>query len=414
MPATGLVRAPWPAVAAAALLTVCGLITAWRDLIPGIAYWDNAVGALVASVRVTGPLAAGLAALIAAGRTPERRGAGLVRACAIAAASYTALAIGVAAKTLWHDTSGHLVLSGILAGLAALLLHVVIGYAAGSLLRSPLTAPAAALLAYAADAWMLARRGVWWRLLAPTSAPPESVFAHWRPAVFHGQLAWYAGLALAVAAAYLLVTLGRRWLVVPLAAAVALAAFGVVQLHHYRGRALAVSAPRDLVCRDWPLTVCVHPAMRGALQNLEIAAMPVAERLSHTPGEFQRLVQLPVGNGAVAGPGVRWIRLPALAHGYADTAMTSVVRQIPDPAACAAPGADAAATGLVLRWLATGQVDRRTAGGRAFGRLSEGERRAWLRAHYDQVRTCRVRTADFGWRQVVPRSAYAPHDTLAG
>jgi hypothetical protein len=194
----------------------------------------------------------------------------------------------------------------------------------------------------------------------------------------------------------------------------ALAGFGATQLHHYRGRPLAASAPRDLVCRDWPLTVCVHPAMRGALQELEIAAMPVAKRLAHTPGEFQRLVQLPMGEDAIAEPDVRWIRLAALTSDYPETAMTSVVSQIPDPAACAAPEADTATTALVLHWLATGRVNRSTPDGRAFARLGESERRAWLRAHYTQVRTCRVHAADFTWRQVVNRSAYAAHDTLPG
>jgi len=395
-------------VAGLPLLTICGLVAAWRDLIPGISYWDNAVGALVASVRITGPLAAALAALIGAATPAERMRRGLLRAGGVATASYAALTLGIGVKTLWHNTSGHFVLSGIAAGLAALLLHVGLGYVAGSLVRSPLTAPVVAVVTYLAAGWVLARDGAWWRLLAPTAAPPETVFAHWRPAVFHGQVAWCAGLGALAVLAYALAVLRRRWLVLPLVAALLLAGAGGVLLHQYRGRALTVSAATDLVCRDWPLTICVHPALRGALPDLETAAMPVAERLADTPGAFSRLVQLPNGAGTVeAAPGVRWLTVPTLGHGYTATAMTSVVEQIPDRTACTAAGAETAGTELVLHWLATGEISRHTTEGARFARLGETDRRAWLRAHYEQVRTCHLRTEDFAWQPTVPRSGYA-------
>ena len=405
--AAGPRRDAWPVLVGLPLLTVCGLIAAWRDLIPGISYWDNAVGALVASVRFTGPLAAALAALVAAYTPAGRLRAGLLRAGGTATASYVALTLGVGVKTLWHNTAGHFVLSGVAAGLAALLLHVGIGYVAGSLVRSPLTAPAVAGAAYLATGWVLARDGAWWRLLAPTAAPPATVYAHWRPAVFHGQLAWCAGLGLLSVLVYALAVRRERWLVLPLMAALALAASGGVLLHRYHGRALAVSAATDLVCRDWPLTICVHPALRGALPDLETAAMPVAERLADTPGAFSRLVQLPNGAGTVeAGPGVRRLTLPALGRGFAATAMTSVVDQIPDRTACTARGAETRATALVLHWLATGKINRSTTEATRFARMSEPARRAWLTAHYEQLRTCHLRTEDFT-RQ--PAAAHPGH-----
>lgn len=395
---------PWALLAGSALLTICGLFAAWRVLIPGVAYWDNAVGALVVSVRITGPLAAGLTALIAARTPPDRLRDGLFRAGGGATGSYAALTIAVAVRTLWHDPAGHLVPSGVAAGLAALLLHVGLGYVAGSLVRTPLTAPVMAAATYLAAGWVLARDGAWWRLLAPTAAPPESVFAYWRPAVFHGQLAWYAGLGLVAVLAYAPAVRRRRRYVPALVAAAVLAGCGIVLLHPYHGRALTVSAGADLVCRDWPLTICVHPALRGALPELETAAMPVAARLAGTPGEFRRLVQRPAGAGPT-GPGVRRLTVPALTRGYTETAMTSVVAQIPDRTACTAPGAAPAPTNLVLHWLATGHVVERTAAGARFGHLSEPNRRAWLRAHYEQVRTCRLRTEDFSWRPAIRRDA---------
>jgi len=384
-------RVPWALVAGLPLLTICGLIAAWRDLIPGVAYWDNAVGALVASVRVTGPLAAAIAALIALRTRTDRLREGLLRAAGLATGSYALLTIAVAAKTWWFGASGQLVPSGVAAGLAALLLHAGLGYVAGSLVRSRLTAPVVAVATYLAAGWVLARDGAWWRLLAPTAAPPESVFAHWRPSVFHGQLAWCAGLGLVAVLAYALAVRRRRRYVLPLVAAVVLACSGVAQLHQYRGRALTVSATTDLVCRDWPLTICVHPALRGALPELETAAMPVAARLAGTPGAFRRLVQLP--DAAESGrprPGVRWLTVPALTRGYTTTAMTSVVDQIPDHRACTANGAATARTELVLHWLATGEISRATPDGTRFARLPESTRRAWLRHHYDELRTCRL------------------------
>lgn len=408
--AAGRRSVPWPVLAGLPLLTVCGLVAAWRDLIPGVAYWDNAVGALVASVRFTGPVAAGLAALVAARHPRERMWPGLGRGAGIAAISYAVLTVAVCAKTLWYGASGHLVVSGVLAGLAALLVHVAVGYVAGALVRSPMTAAVVAVACYLAAGWVLARDGAWWRLLAPTAAPPETVYTAWRPSVFHGQLAWYAGLAALVAAGYAVAVLRRRALVVPLVLAVAVAATGVVQLHRYRGHALTVSAATDLACRDWPLTICVHPALRGALPKLELAAIPVAERLTGTPGAFRRLVQLRAGADARdAGRGTAWMTLRTLSDGYGDAAMMSVVRRLPAARACARPGADRAYTDLVLGWLGTGRVDPHAPQGRAFDRMGESQRRAWLRAHYDRFRTCRLRAEDFAWRETVPRSAYAPH-----
>ena len=408
--AAGRGRVPWPVLAGLTLLTVCGLIAAWRDLIPGVSYWDNAVGALVASVRFTGPVAAGLAALVAARHPRERVWSGMGLVAGVATVAYAILTLAVCAKTLWYGASGHLVVSGVLAGLAALLLHVSVGYVAGSLVRSPVTAAVGAAACYLAAGWVLARDGAWWRLLAPTASPPETVFAHWRPSVFDGRLAWYAGLAALIAAGYAVAVLRRRALVVPLVLAVAVAATGAVQLHRYRGHALTVSAATDLACRDWPLTICVHPALRGALPKLEVAAIPVAERLTGTPGEFRRLVQLRAGADARnAGRGVAWLTLRTLSDGYGDTAMMSVVRRLPDARACARPGADRGYTDLVLTWLGTGRIDRHASAGAEFARMGESQRRAWLHAHYDRFRTCRLRAEDFTWREAVPRSAYAPH-----
>lgn len=400
------VRASGALLAGPALLTICGLIAAWRALIPGVAYWDNAVGALVASVRITGPLAAGLAALIAARTPPVRMRDGLLRTAGVATGSYAALVIGVAVKTLLATPSGEPAPSGIAAGLAALLLHVGLGYVAGSLVRTLATAPAVALATYAAAGWALAHDGAWWRLLAPMATPPETVFALGRPAVFHAQLAWCAGLGLAAVLAYALGVRHRRRYVLPLVAAVALACSGAALLHQYRGRALIVSAATDLACRDWPLTICVHPALRGALPDLEMAAMPVAARLAGTPGAFRRLEQVPDGAApARVRPDTRRLTVPSLSPGYTGVAMTSVVERIPDRTACSTPGTDPGATALVLRWLATGRVDPRSPYGTEFTRMGEPARRAWLRGHYEQVRTCRLHPRDFTWRQAAPRSA---------
>lgn len=406
--ATGRRSVPWPVVVGLPLLTVCGLIAAWRDLIPGVSYWDNAVGALVASVRVTGPVAAGIAALIASRHPRERTWSGMGRSAGVATASYIILTLGVCAKTLWYDAPGQLVAGGVLAGLAALLSHVIVGHMAGALVRSPVTAPVVAAACYLATGWVLARDDAWWRLLAPTATPPETVFTQWRPSVLHAQLAWYAGFAGLIAAGYALAVLRRRALIVPLVLTVAVAATGVAQLHRYRGDALTVSAATDLTCRDWPLTICVHPALRDALPGLEYAAMPVAERLDGTPGEFRRLVQLRVGTGPRdAGRGAGWLTLRTLSDGYEDAAMMSMVRRLPDARACSAPHAEHAYTNLVLTWLGTGRVERDTAKARVFARMGEPRRRAWLRAHYDRFRTCDLRAEDFTWRAAGTRSAYA-------
>src|ERR687895_274254 len=46
-------------------LVLVGIAAAWPTLLPGVAYWDNAVAALGGSVRLLGPAAAALGAWVA-------------------------------------------------------------------------------------------------------------------------------------------------------------------------------------------------------------------------------------------------------------------------------------------------------------------------------------------------------------
>ena len=133
--------APFLAVPALALL---GAVAAWRALLPGVAYWDDAVAALFASVRVLGPASAALAAWVALRehRLDYLRGLSarspalgplldLLLLGVVSLSAYAVVATIVVVKTLLHVEAGHPQLIGLLAGALTLLVYTVIGYLAG-------------------------------------------------------------------------------------------------------------------------------------------------------------------------------------------------------------------------------------------------------------------------------------------
>ncbi len=133
--------APFLAVPALALL---GAVAAWRALLPGVAYWDDAVAALFASVRVLGPASAALAAWVALrehrlgylrGLSARSPALGplldLLLLGVVALTAYAAVAAVVVVKTLLHVEAGHPQVLGLLAGALSLLLYTVVGYLAG-------------------------------------------------------------------------------------------------------------------------------------------------------------------------------------------------------------------------------------------------------------------------------------------
>ncbi|MEV5572637.1 hypothetical protein AB0L06_21540 [Spirillospora sp. NPDC052269] len=417
-------------LAGAAVLAASGIAAAWPSLVPGVAYWDNSIVALVNAVRVMGPVAAGFAALAGARErrldylrvvTSRSPITGVLLDLAllimVALASYAVVVGVIVVRTLMRDEAGDPDLLGLTAASAALSLHVTAGYLAGRLVPRPTTAllvPAAAAL------WAAARLPgtSWWSLLPPAALHRVELFTCLNPVVLADQTVWAAGLTGALALAYCWWVTRRSALLLGVASALVLTGAVTVRLHGTHGTAVEASPAAD-VCREWPLRVCVHPALAPALPVLEETLTPLAARLADTYSAFTRVEQRPgpgPGPALVRGGLVRLYLPGELGPGFTDRVLRDIRDGLLRPDACtgrARPPREYEA--LVDAWLLGGGApalsDRRAA--RHFGLWDEEDRRAWLRDHFTAYRRCSLDSSDFSMHmlaKVKPR----PGSTAGG
>ncbi|SNS93871.1 hypothetical protein SAMN05443665_1012167 [Actinomadura meyerae] len=400
------------------VLTLVGAAAALPALHPSAAYWDNTVVALVNAVRFLGPVAAALAAWAAVRERPldylrdltARSPAtgvllDLLLLSSAALVSYAVIAGFAAAVTLARDGAGHPQPLALAAGAGTLVLHVVVGYLTGRVVPHRATAP----LAFGATAMWAALRipGVsWWSLLPPAALPRADLFTTLRPRVFADQAAWTAGLTAALILGYVLWATRRHLLVLPLAAALAATGTATLGLRD-SGGAVVRAADAAPVCRQWPLVVCVHPALREALPRLTAEFVPLAARLNGTPGAFTAVRQRPGWAPVEVADGTAFVHLDEdLSPGYAARAARQISHTLKDPARCPV-GSPGGYRALVDAWLLGDDPpsidDTRAA--RRFASLSERERRSWLRHHFAEYRTCSLGPADF--RPSRPKKARA-------
>ncbi len=209
----------------------------------------------------------------------------------------------------------------------ALTVHFVLG--AGEEVRAA-AIPAVVLTAsWALAGWSDTGRGagggLWGLLVSPDVH--HSPFTEWRPGLFLAAITWFSGLtAAAILASGLLLSHGRRY-AIGLAAASVVAAVSLGQLRADAARPVtAVSAA--VVCRSWPLQVCVNPAFAPALPQLESAFTVVAAQVSGTPAAVRSITQLPPGRNGSPGPGGYSFHLDDLGSGYELRAESDLVRQV--------------------------------------------------------------------------------------
>ncbi|WP_157431640.1 hypothetical protein [Actinomadura hibisca] len=389
------------------VLAGIGVVPAWLSLVPGIGYWDNSVVALADAVRTLGPVAAALSAWAALRErrldylrdlTPRSPATGslhdLLLLSAAALVAYGVVTTVVVFETMSRLEAGRPNPLGMLSGAAALVLHVVAGYLVGRSVPRPATPP---LVGAATGSWAALRApdGSWLSLLPPAALGRVELFTTLRTEVLAWQTAWSLGLVAALVCGHVAWMTRRSPAIVPLAAALAVSGLATVRLEASGGEA-AAAVPTARVCREWPLTVCVHPALRAALPTLSAAVTPLATRLTGTPGEFTRVEQRPAAEPAGVAGGVAAVHLDdELPAGY----QTRVVQQIAGGLVTAptCTGRPAQYRALVDAWL-LGQrppeiADTRAA--RRFAALSEDGRRTWLTARYPRYRTCRLGPADF-------------------
>lgn len=392
-----------------------GLATAWHAQRPGVAYWDATVIALISSVRLLGPLAAALAALVAVrehrldylrGLTPRSSALGplldLLLLTVVTLAAYGVVTLVVVTQSLLREESGRPRPLGIAAGAAALTLHVVVGYLAGRLLRHPVAVPVTAAVT---ALWATLREaGSAWCLLPPSAIGHIELFSGLRGRVLADQTLWSFGLAAALVLGYVLAVTRRALLVLPLAAALCATAVGTLRLHSAEST-IFMPAPADQVCRQWPLTICVHPALRDALPDLQDALMPLAVRLSGTPAGFERVEQYSSGGQGMEAwrdgdrPGVIRIQLTDLSPGFERRATAGLRGRLVSERDCADPrrAQSAGYSALVTAWLFDEEppplADAETAG--RFSAWSENRRRSWLRTHFTDYHRCALNAEDF-------------------
>ncbi|WP_174548887.1 hypothetical protein [Actinomadura formosensis] len=386
------------------VLIVIGAAAAIPSLYPSAAYWDNTVIALVNAVRFLGPVAAGLAAWAAVRERPldylrdltARSPAtgvlfDLLLLSSAALVSYGAVTVLVVAVTLAQQEAGQPHPLGMIAGAGALVLHVVVGYLMGRVIPNRATAA----LAFGMTLLWAALRlpGVsWWSLLPPAAFPRIDLFTTLRPRVFADQVLWTAGLTAVLILGYVLWVTRRFLLVLPLVTALAATVTATLGLQGSGGGTVR-ALPAQPVCRQWPVVVCVHPALREALPNLMEAVVPLAARLSGTPGAFTRVEQRPSWMPVSVAHGVAFIHLDEdLSPGYAARAARQISDALKDSGTCA-DGYRA----LVDAWLLGDEppsiTDTRAA--RLFASLGEYRRRAWLNRHFTEYRTCTLGPGDF-------------------
>ncbi|WP_433474110.1 hypothetical protein ACQPZP_35855 [Spirillospora sp. CA-142024] len=388
------------------VLTLLGTAAAGLSLSTSVAYWDNTVVALVNAVRFLGPAAAGLAAWTAVrerpldylrGLTARSPATGvlfdLLLLSSAVLVSYAAVTVLVVGVTVVQGQAGHPHPLGVVAGAGALVLHVVAGYLTGRVVPHRTTA---ALVLAVTSLWAALRvPGVsWWSLLPPAAFPRIELFTTLRPAVFTDQVLWAAGLTTALILGYVLWVTRRLLIVLPLTAAMAATVSATLGLHG-SGAGTVAPVPAEQVCRRWPLTVCVHPALRAALPPLMAAATPLAARLNGTPGAFTRVEQRPAWAAVAVVNGVAAVHLDEdLSPGYAARAVRQISDGLKDSDACTNPNGYQA---LVDAWLLGDDPPSPpgTRAARRFAAWSEHRRRAWLRLHFAEYRSCALGPDDF-------------------
>lgn len=416
-------------LAAVPALTAVGVAAAWHAMLPGADDWDNAVVGLTGSARWMGPPATALAAWPAIREhrlgylrdlTARSPAVGplldlllLTHATLLA---YGLAAMVVIAQTVLTERPGLAHVLGLLAGAAAVTLHVVVGYLAGRAVPHPLTAAA---VSGAAGLWAALRGpgSSWLHLLPPAALDRLEPFTTLRPEIPAGQLLWSIGLAAALVVGHVWALTRRRRLVLPLACALAMTVLGAQRLS--AGGSAAMPAHVGHVCRQWPLTICVHPALDAGLPALENALTPLAARLAATPAAFTRVMQRPDGEPAGVRQGVAHIHLRALTPGFERRVVRQILTSLADPRTCADPryARGRAYQAMVDAWLrgeeppvtaassprpATGGMEPASVaasvrapkvGGfalasRRFAGWDETRRRAWLADHFDDYRGC--------------------------
>ncbi|MCT9929101.1 hypothetical protein N5079_02580 [Planotetraspora sp. A-T 1434] len=387
------------------VLLALGLVTAWSVLIPGFMDWDDIVVAVIGSLRLTGPVAAAFAAWVAVrgrrannGRalTPWRAVKAPLAILVVVSGSFGATVLVLCLRAALGEQPGHLLPSGLAMCVASLALYVVVGWIVGWLVPLLVTPVLAGIGTYGLFTG-LANGWTWADRLAPATREPYDVFEGLSADAFSDQTLWLLGLSAAL-------LLG--WVALVTRRTLALAAAVIAVLAAGTGGARLVMEPQTLAaserlvysCQEWPISVCVHPAMRAGLTELAGTFTTIAARLAGTPAAFKRVEQHARGDDAPADPGVVFIHVDDLGVGYAERAAAEFLDRLAKPC----PGMISAGyRAIVVAWLRNqplpgGTLPEHQYAARWFSELTENQRRDWLRMFYSDFASCRLQSRHFG------------------
>lgn len=388
----------WSLLVALPALAGIGAVAGWRSLPVGLHDWDGTVRAAEASVRWAGPAAAALAAWTGVrGRRLDYLRALAARSPAAAPLHDLALLVAVAVAAHlcgWALVAGRLLGDGgfgaaqaaaLAAGACATALLVVAGYLVGRVRPHPASVPAVAVAAWA---WCSFRPGPAWAVLPPARLGPVDPFEELLARVPAAQAGWAAGLAVALVLAYTAWITRRSRLLAPVCLALG-AVVGCTAWLEATGEDVAVPARPTYVCREWPVVVCVHPALREALPTLGAAIAPLATRLAGTPGAIARIEQIPGREPVRVARGVVGFHLADLSPGYE----RRVVRELGAALGGCGAGARTGYQAMVVSWLLDEPMPVRPI--TAFAHWAEGQRREWFARNYRFFRSCELSRAHF-------------------
>ncbi|MBE3013390.1 hypothetical protein IL992_30040 [Microbispora sp. NEAU-D428] len=414
------------ALVAATVLFVLALVAAWSVLIPGFMDWDDIVAAVIGSLRLTGPLGAAFAAWVAFRRrraekgrvlTPWRAARAPLSIIAVVTGSFGATVLLLGLRAALTGQGGPLLPGGLAMSVAGLGLYVVIGWILGWLVPVVVVPLIAGAGTFGLFTW-LATGPNWADRLAPATGEPYDLLSGVSESAYADQTLWLLGLSTAL-------LLG--WVALVTRRTLALAAAVIAVLAAGTGAARLVTVPRTmqvserLVCQEWPISVCVHPALRGGLAELATVFTKLAMKLDGTPAAFKRVEQRAYGEEGSAGPGVVVVHIDDLGSGYAQRAATEFLDRLARPC----PGTVAAGyRAIVVAWLRNvslpgGPLREHREASVWFSELSDAQRHDWLRMFYSDFVSCGLQAKHFGGGTrladpvasgypVNPTPAYAP------
>ncbi|MEU7692885.1 hypothetical protein [Microbispora hainanensis] len=391
------------ALVAATVLFVLALVAAWSVLIPGFMDWDDIVAAVIGSLRLTGPLGAAFAAWVAFRRrraekgrvlTPWRAARAPLSIIAVVAGSFGATVLLLGLRAALTGQGGPPLPGGLAMSVAGLGLYIVIGWILGWLVPVVVVPLIAGAGTFGLFTW-LATGPNWADRLTPATREPYDLLSGVSETAYADQTLWLLGLSAAL-------LLG--WVALVTRRTLALAAAVIAVLAAGTGAARLVTVPQAvpvserLICQEWPINVCVHPALRGGLAELATVFTTLALKLAGTPAAFKRVEQREYGEDDSVGPGVIVVHIDDLGSGYAQRAAAEFLDRLAHPCA----GAVAAGyRAIVIAWLRdvslpSGSLREHQQAAIWFSELSNAQRQDWLRMFYSDFVSCGLQAKHFG------------------